>query len=151
MAAGPGAGQDAGWDADRYQRQFGFVSALAGDLVDLLDPAPGETVLDLGCGTGELARRLAPAVAAITAVDLSERMIARGLLAATQPVTHAPWAIREDDLRSDAVRRSDSRPSTAERVQERRDRLFNRGRGEAISGSGSAAARPAPSAGCSPR
>jgi SAM-dependent methyltransferase len=44
-----------GWDADRYQRQFGFVSAMAGDVLELLDPAPGETVLDLGCGTGELA------------------------------------------------------------------------------------------------
>jgi hypothetical protein len=29
----------AGWDADRYQRQFGSVSALAGDLLELLDPA----------------------------------------------------------------------------------------------------------------
>jgi predicted RNA methylase len=42
----------AGWDVDRYQRQFGFVSALGGDVLELLDPVPGETVLDLGCGTG---------------------------------------------------------------------------------------------------
>jgi SAM-dependent methyltransferase len=37
----------------------------------------GAHVLDLGCGTGELARRLAPRVQAITAIDHSERMIAR--------------------------------------------------------------------------
>ena len=49
----------AGWDADRYQRQFGFVSAFGGDVLELLDPAPGETVLDLGCGTGELAAAIA--------------------------------------------------------------------------------------------
>ena len=48
-----------GWDAERYQRQFGFVSALAGGVVELLDAAPGEVVLDLGCGTGELAARIA--------------------------------------------------------------------------------------------
>jgi SAM-dependent methyltransferase len=49
----------AGWDADRYQRQFGFVSAMAGELLGLLDPRPGEAVLDLGCGTGELAAAIA--------------------------------------------------------------------------------------------
>ena len=37
-----------GWDAECYRRQFGFVSALAGDLLELLGPAPGEVVLDLG-------------------------------------------------------------------------------------------------------
>jgi SAM-dependent methyltransferase len=37
---------------------------------------PAAHVLDLGCGTGELARRLAPQVAAITAVDQSEGMLA---------------------------------------------------------------------------
>jgi trans-aconitate methyltransferase len=76
MAAGPGAGQDASWDADRYQRQFGFVSALAGDLVDLLDPAPGETVLDLGCGTGELATAIAARGARVWAVDRDPAMVA---------------------------------------------------------------------------
>jgi SAM-dependent methyltransferase len=44
-------------------------------------------VLDLGCGTGELARRLAPHVARISAVDQSEEMIAtaRGLPGADAP------------------------------------------------------------------
>jgi SAM-dependent methyltransferase len=32
-------------------------------------------ILDLGCGTGELARRLAPHVQAVTAIDQSERMV----------------------------------------------------------------------------
>jgi hypothetical protein len=40
MAAVPG------WDAERYQWQFGLVSAMAGGVVELLDAAPGEVVLD---------------------------------------------------------------------------------------------------------
>ncbi|HET7034908.1 MAG TPA: class I SAM-dependent methyltransferase [Thermomicrobiaceae bacterium] len=48
-------------------------------LVQLL-PAGGEAarVLDLGCGTGDLARPLAARVAAVDAVDVSAGMIARG-------------------------------------------------------------------------
>jgi trans-aconitate methyltransferase len=66
----------AGWDADRYQRQFGFVSAMAGDLVELLDPRPGETVLDLGCGTGELAAQIAATGARVWALDADPAMVA---------------------------------------------------------------------------
>jgi trans-aconitate methyltransferase len=66
----------AGWDADRYQRQFGFVSALAGDLLELLDPAPGGTVLDLGCGTGELAAAIAATGARVWALDSDPAMVA---------------------------------------------------------------------------
>jgi trans-aconitate methyltransferase len=66
----------AGWDADRYQRQFGFVSELAGDLVELLDPGPGEVVLDLGCGTGELAAEIAATGARVLALDSDPAMVA---------------------------------------------------------------------------
>jgi SAM-dependent methyltransferase len=67
---------DTGWDADRYQRQFGFVSALAGDLLELLGAAPGETVLDLGCGTGELAASIAAAGARVIGLDRDPAMVA---------------------------------------------------------------------------
>jgi SAM-dependent methyltransferase len=66
----------AAWDADRYQRQFGFVSALGGDVLDLLDPAPGEAVLDLGCGTGELAAELERRGARVLALDSDPAMVA---------------------------------------------------------------------------
>jgi trans-aconitate methyltransferase len=65
-----------GWDADRYQRQFGYVSAMAGDLVELLDPRPGETVLDLGCGTGELAAEIQARGARVWALDADPAMVA---------------------------------------------------------------------------
>src|SRR4029453_2238523 len=67
---------DDGWDADRYQRQFGFVSAMAGDLVELLDPRAGETILDLGCGTGDLAARIQGGGARVWALDADPAMVA---------------------------------------------------------------------------
>jgi trans-aconitate methyltransferase len=76
VAAASRAGREAGWDADRYQRQFGFVSAMAGDLLDLLDPAPGEAVLDLGCGTGELAAAIQARGARVWALDSDPAMVA---------------------------------------------------------------------------
>jgi trans-aconitate methyltransferase len=65
-----------GWDADRYQRQFGFVSGLAGDLLELLGPRPGEVVLDLGCGTGELAAEIQARGARVLALDSDPAMVA---------------------------------------------------------------------------
>ena len=65
-----------GWDTDRYQRQFGFVSAMAGGVVELLDAAPGEVVLDLGCGTGELAARIAATGARVIGLDSDPAMVA---------------------------------------------------------------------------
>jgi trans-aconitate methyltransferase len=65
-----------GWDANRYQRQFGFVSAMAGDLVELLGPRPGEAVLGLGCGTGELADAIAATGARLLAMDSDPAMVA---------------------------------------------------------------------------
>src|SRR5690348_10816627 len=47
-------------------------------LTGLLAPDAPRTVLDVGCGTGDLARRLAPLVERVGAVDLSAGMIARG-------------------------------------------------------------------------
>ena len=40
-------------------------------------PSPGDRVVDLGAGTGLLALELAPRVAEVTAVDISERMLER--------------------------------------------------------------------------
>jgi trans-aconitate methyltransferase len=66
----------AGWDADRYQRQFGFVSAMAGDLVELLGPRPGGVVVDLGCGTGELAAEIQARGARVLGLDSDPAMVA---------------------------------------------------------------------------
>lgn len=51
----------------------------------LLALAPGERVLDIACGHGNLARRLARAGAAVVAVDFSQRLLELARAAGTPP------------------------------------------------------------------
>ncbi|WP_298347337.1 class I SAM-dependent methyltransferase [Ferrimicrobium sp.] len=46
-------------------------------VVEQAAPQASMRVLDLGCGSGQVTLRLAPSVAEITGVDISERMVAR--------------------------------------------------------------------------
>jgi len=45
-----------GWSASLYNKTASFVysSANTVDILDLLDAKPGERILDVGCGSGEL-------------------------------------------------------------------------------------------------
>ena len=63
------------WDAVAYGERFGFVSQLAEDLVGLLDPRPGERIVDLGCGTGTLAARIAACGADVLGIDADASMV----------------------------------------------------------------------------
>ena len=59
----------------------------------------GAHILDLGCGTGELPRRLAPRVKAITAVDQSEGMIARARSLPGGDAPNLQWTVgRVEDV-----------------------------------------------------
>jgi trans-aconitate 2-methyltransferase len=66
-----------GWDARRYEQQYSFVWSLAAGLVEILDPQPGERILDVGCGTGQLTEIIARSGADVTGMDRDETMIAQ--------------------------------------------------------------------------
>jgi trans-aconitate methyltransferase len=63
------------WDAVAYDQKHSFVWQLAADLLELLAPRPGERILDLGCGTGHLTRRIADAGADVVGLDADPGMI----------------------------------------------------------------------------
>ncbi|HLX42311.1 MAG TPA: methyltransferase domain-containing protein [Bryobacteraceae bacterium] len=68
---------DSLWDAQRYQFQHGYVWRHGEGLVDLLAPQPGERIVDLGCGSGQLTARIAESGADVIGLDRSPEMIAQ--------------------------------------------------------------------------
>jgi trans-aconitate methyltransferase len=65
------------WDSSLYDDRHSLVWKRVGDLIDLLDPKPGERILDLGCGTGHLTAQIAARGAVVTGLDASVSMIAQ--------------------------------------------------------------------------
>jgi len=63
------------WNAGLYDHKLDFVSEYGKDVVRLLDPREGEHILDLGCGTGDLAFEIARSGASVVGIDLSSEMI----------------------------------------------------------------------------
>lgn len=64
------------WNARLYDNSHQFVSRYGEDVVELLEAGVGEQILDLGCGTGDLAERISLGGCSVTGVDASPRMIA---------------------------------------------------------------------------
>ena len=65
-----------GWNATLYDTKHAFVWEKARGLLELLAPQPGERILDLGCGTGQLTSEIASTGATVVGVDYSQEMIA---------------------------------------------------------------------------
>jgi len=66
---------DEAWNPELYQGAHAFVWERAADLVELLAPRPGERILDVGCGTGQLTAKLADSGAEVVGIDSSDSMI----------------------------------------------------------------------------
>jgi trans-aconitate methyltransferase len=64
------------WDPLAYERNGSFVHALAGGVLEWLNAQPGEYILDLGCGDGQLTQRISDAGTHVLGVDASAEMVA---------------------------------------------------------------------------
>ena len=66
---------DMEWNTNLYDQKHDFVSRYGEDVIKLLDPKSGEEILDVGCGTGDLAGIIGKTGANVTGIDSSEEMI----------------------------------------------------------------------------
>ena len=63
------------WNAYLYDSKHNFVSSYGHQVITLLAPKQGEKILDLGCGTGDLANELYKMGVQVVGVDHSPAMI----------------------------------------------------------------------------
>ncbi len=63
------------WNSSRYEKNARFVSDLGEPVLDLLNPQPGERILDLGCGDGALTEKIIARGAEVVGVDASSDMV----------------------------------------------------------------------------
>ena len=63
------------WNSDLYQSSHSFVWQYGRDLLVLLNAQPGERILDVGCGTGQLTSEITQFGAEVVGIDSSPDMI----------------------------------------------------------------------------
>ena len=64
------------WNVELYQKHS-YVWQYGSKLLEMLDPKPGERILDLGCGTGELTAEIAATGVRVVGLDAAESAIAQ--------------------------------------------------------------------------
>ena len=95
------------WDAGEYARVGAFVAELGGAALDLLDPQPGERILDVDCGDGTLTRKIVERGTSVLGIDNSPEMIAAargaGIDAVLMDAADMPFAAEFDAAFSNAT------------------------------------------------
>ena len=95
------------WDAAKYAANGRFVADLAGEVLSLLNPQPGEAILDLGCGDGALTEQIVSTGAIVTGCDVDASMLAaarvRGLHTVQADMRALPFRDEFDAVFSNAA------------------------------------------------
>jgi len=65
------------WDSSLYENKHAFVWQYGEDLLQWLNPKPGDSILDIGCGTGQLTAKIAESGAEVVGIDSAATMIAK--------------------------------------------------------------------------
>ncbi|HEY2326329.1 MAG TPA: methyltransferase domain-containing protein [Gaiellaceae bacterium] len=63
------------WGAGSYEKLAARFAPVQDELIEKLELAPGDRVLDIATGTGEVAVRAAQAGATVTAIDIADPML----------------------------------------------------------------------------
>jgi trans-aconitate methyltransferase len=85
------------WDASLYDSNHRFVSNYGESLIDLLAPQNGEHILDVGCGTGDLANTLSELGCSVIGIDKSANMIQYAKSKYSQIPFHVKDVLELDD------------------------------------------------------
>jgi trans-aconitate methyltransferase len=95
------------WNPTVYAEIGAFVPTLGAGVLEWLAPQPGERILDLGCGDGQLTAKIADAGASVLGVDASSAMIegarSRGLETCICNAEQLPFAHEFDAVFSNAA------------------------------------------------
>jgi SAM-dependent methyltransferase len=80
------------WSVGRYERIAAQLLPAARVVVDRAAPAPGERVVDVGCGTGNAALLAAARGAGVTGVDPAPRLLELARQQAAEQALHVTFA-----------------------------------------------------------
>lgn len=95
------------WNPGEYSAHGRFVTDLGANILEWLDPKPGEEILDLGCGDGVLTAQIAERGSYVLGVDASPEMVEaarnRGVAAQLIDATQLSFQRRFDAVFSNAA------------------------------------------------
>lgn len=95
------------WSPSEYSAHGRFVTELGANILEWLDPEPGEAILDIGCGDGVLTEEIMRRGAHVHGVDASTEMVEaaqkRGVPAEVMDATLMTFQRRFDAVFSNAA------------------------------------------------